>query len=101
MQGEDEEIRPIPHSGKMENLRSSQTKGMETARLDGRWGKNKITLGREDLRKSKPEILDGEEYRKPIAEYKKPKPLTLDGEHRKSKKQSKLLGWIGAQETHH
>ena len=70
--------------------------------MDGSWGKNKITLGREDLRKSKPVILDGEEYRKPITEYKKPKPLTLDGgDHRKSKKQSKLLGWILAQETHH
>ena len=75
---------------------------METARLDRSCGKNKIILGREDLRKPKPVILDGEEYRKPITEYKKPKPLTLDGgDHRKSKKQSKLLGWIETKETHH
>ena len=66
------------------NLRSSQSKGLETARLDRSCGKNKITIGREDHRKPKPVTLDGEEHRKPITEFRKHKPVTLDGEeHRK------------------
>ena len=62
---------PTPNSGKMDNVRSSQSKGMETAWLDRSCGKNKM-------------ILDGEEHRKLITEYRKPKPVTQDvGEHRK------------------
>ena len=59
-QGEDEEI---PHSGRMNNLRSSKSKGMETAWLVRSCGKKKI-------------ILDGEEYKKPITEYRKPSGRT-------------------------
>ena len=76
-QGEDEEI---PHSGRMNNLRSSKSKGMETAWLVRSCGKKKI-------------ILDGEEYKKPITEYRKPSGRTdnlrssrnyqVESEHRK------------------
>ena len=52
----------------------------------GSCGKNKINLGREALRKPKPVTLDEGEHRKPITEYRKPKPVT--GQRR-------------AQETHH
>ena len=73
-QGEDEEIRQLPTvvDGQTKKQSVDRSIRMETARLDRSCGKNKIILGREDLRKPKPVILDGEEYRKPITEYKKP-----------------------------
>ena len=61
--GEDEEIRQLPTV--------VGWTGIETAWLDRSCGKNKM-------------ILDGEEHRKLITEYRKPKPVTQDGgEHRK------------------
>ena len=48
-----------------------------------------------EYRKLKPVTLDGGKHRKPITEYRKPSDRT------DNLRRSKLIGWIGAQETLH
>ena len=80
---------PTPHSGRMDNLRSSQSKGIKRhcSSQSKEWkllgwigavGKKTRLLWIEKI--SGTVTLTEEEHRKPITEHRKPKPVALDEE---------------------